>query len=325
MLEFYALILISIAYALTAVYIDLKERVIPDWLNYLAVLACFALSIMTSSAFEFTIIAAASFVFAYVLYKLGVWGGGDVKFFVGLNSLMFFLTGFNWLGIIYLFFASAILSIPLLIVVHFRELIELRKKFNIIETFKQAASSSISSAAIASLLLFLRVNFNISVIVFILLLAVFFVLKIPFYLSVILLLGGLYFYGIVALEFLALALGISFVAIVLIQAFSITSRDILRKKIKIEDLKEGMIPADNLFVEKGVVKEISFFEMLNLSMKGIKPKPLITTNAEGLEKNEIKELKRMKVKQISVKESFPFAPFLAVGFFFMVFLWIVVK
>ena len=325
MLQFYALLLISIVYASIAVYIDLKERIIPDLLNYAIITGCFVLSVAESLAFEFILIAAASFVFAYILYKLGVWGGGDVKFFVGLNGLMFFLAGFGWPGILYLFFASAVLSIPLLMVIHFKELIDLRKRFNVLETFKMAVSSSISSAAVASILLFLKINLNISLIVFILLLVVFFIVKIPFYLSLILLAAGFYFYGTTTLFFLAIALVLSFISITLIQAFSITSNEILRKKVEVKELKEGMIPANNLFIENGAVKELSLSEVISKSLKGEAAKPLITTNAEGITKSEIKELKRMKVKHISIKESFPFAPFLGVGFVFMVFLWIVLK
>ncbi len=325
MLQFYVLLLISIVYASIAVYIDLKERVIPDLLNYAVVMGGFILSVVESSAFDFILIAVASFVFAYILYKLGVWGGGDVKFFVGLNGLMFFLTGFGWQGILYLFFASAVLSIPLLIVIHFKELIDLRKRFNVLETFKMAVGSSISSAAVASILLFLKINLNISLIAFILLLVVFFIIKIPFYLGLILLAAGFYFYGMTTLFFLAIALVLSFISIVLIQAFSITSNEILRKEVEVKDLKEGMIPANNLFIENGVVKELGLSEVISKSLKGEAANPLITTNAEGITKSEIKELKRMKVKHISIKESFPFAPFLGVGFVFMVFLWIALR
>jgi Flp pilus assembly protein protease CpaA len=322
---FYALALVSLVYVSIAVYIDLKDRIIPDALNYLIILGCLAFSIIQNVILGFILIAAASFAFAYILYKLGVWGGGDVKFFVGLNGLMFFLTGFNWLGIFYLFFISAVLSIPLLIVIHFRELIELRKRFDIIKNFKSAVSSSISSAGVTSLLLFLRVNFNISFVVFILLLLVFFLVRIPIYLSVLLLIMGFYFYGLTVIAFLALALVLSFISIVLIQAFSITSKEILRKEVELKDLKEGMIPANSLFIENGIVKEFSLNEMINQALKGTIAKPLITTSAEGLTKEQIKELKSMKVKHISVKESFPFAPFLGVGFVCMVFLWIALK
>jgi Flp pilus assembly protein protease CpaA len=325
MVQFYVLFLISIIYTLIAVYIDLKERIIPDFLNYIVILSCFILAVVESLVFQFILIVILSFAFAYILYKFGVWGGGDVKFFVGLNGLMFFMTGFKWLGVFYLFFGSAVLSIPLLIVIHFKELIELRKRFNVLETFKMAVSSSISSAAVASVMLFLKINFNLSLIVFILLLIIFFLIRIPFYLSLALLVIGFYFYGFEVFVFLVAALVISFVSIVLIQSFSITSNEILRKKVEVKNLKEGMIPANNLFIENGEVKELSLNEVISKYLKGEVVKPLITTSAEGLTENEIKELKKMKVKSIYVKESIPFAPFLGAGFVLMVFLWIALK
>ncbi|MDO8626983.1 MAG: A24 family peptidase, partial [Candidatus Diapherotrites archaeon] len=95
---------LSLAGLVFAAYTDFKERIVPNYLTYSLIVLGIALhlvysvlqnnfSFLTNSIFS-TIV---SFVFAYVLWKLGVWAGGDVKLFTAISALnpvnYFFLGG----------------------------------------------------------------------------------------------------------------------------------------------------------------------------------------------------------------------------------------
>lgn len=77
-----------------ASFFDFKSREVPDFISYVfiagAVLLIVALSIYTGSiqTLEFIPLSVALlFGFAYLMYRLGQWGGGDVKLMLGLAFL----------------------------------------------------------------------------------------------------------------------------------------------------------------------------------------------------------------------------------------------
>ncbi|MCW1294200.1 MAG: A24 family peptidase, partial [Candidatus Parvarchaeota archaeon] len=77
-----------------ASFFDIRNREVPDFISYVfltgAILLVIALSIYTGSIqlIEFIPLSAALlFGFAYLMYRLGQWGGGDVKLMLGLSFL----------------------------------------------------------------------------------------------------------------------------------------------------------------------------------------------------------------------------------------------
>src|SRR3989344_1566228 len=93
---YFAITLIAL---IIAAYTDLKSRIVPDKLTYGAIILAVALksaeSYMGKSPDPILMSLAggvAAFAAAYLLYKLGVWAGGDVKLITAIG----FLNPFNY-------------------------------------------------------------------------------------------------------------------------------------------------------------------------------------------------------------------------------------
>ena len=93
------------------------------------------------------------------------------------------------------------------------------------------------------------------------------------------------------------------------------------RPVQIEDLEEGMIPAEMVFERKnGFSKQpVNFFTFLSLLSQRMKWKALIGFNPDGLEKEELEELQSLYRKKLFSFESLmisiaiPFAPILFIG------------
>lgn len=90
-LIFFLISLVALAYA---TWSDLRSRIIPDKLTYSLIFGGLTLqllySVLEGDMQHFAIVAAvtaATFVASYLLWRLGVWAGGDVKLMVGLAAL----------------------------------------------------------------------------------------------------------------------------------------------------------------------------------------------------------------------------------------------
>ncbi|MBM3282041.1 MAG: hypothetical protein FJY86_01715 [Candidatus Diapherotrites archaeon] len=86
-------------------YTDLKSRIIPDWIPYGMVVLGLGLSAYASFVAQSITpflwsagVTIATFILAYIFWRLGAWAGGDVKLFTGLAALNpfnpFFIGGF---------------------------------------------------------------------------------------------------------------------------------------------------------------------------------------------------------------------------------------
>jgi len=91
--------------------------------------------------------------------------------------------------------------------------------------------------------------------------------------------------------------------------------------VKIDKLEEGMIPAE-MVVEKRerfIKKPITFLTFLSLLMQRARMKPLVGFNPDGLEKEEIQEIKSLakknllKFDELKISITIPFAPILFLG------------
>ena len=90
----YIAIIVSIIGLLIATYTDLKERIVPNKLNYslailgLIIFGIYSITFNEPSFFLFSFIGMCwGFFFGWILWKIGIFAGGDVKLFMGLGAL----------------------------------------------------------------------------------------------------------------------------------------------------------------------------------------------------------------------------------------------
>ena len=93
-LPYFFFFLLSLAALLYATYSDLKSRTVSDKLNYfLALSGIFSHLGLSVFLNDWRFIAyclvsiAVAFIFSWLLWKLGVWAGGDVKLFTALSAV----------------------------------------------------------------------------------------------------------------------------------------------------------------------------------------------------------------------------------------------
>ena len=132
--------MIDIAFAAIALigtaigaYTDIRTRLVPDWTSYFMLAAGLGghaiLSLLSQSIWPIVYSAAgAGFFFAigYLLYRAGVWGGGDAKLLPAIGSLLAFSTSIAiwpllvsfWLNLLILGAAFGILGMLILFLKH---------------------------------------------------------------------------------------------------------------------------------------------------------------------------------------------------------------
>jgi len=95
----YVFIAIAIAGTLIGAYTDIRTRLVPDWTSYFMLTAGLGghaiLSLLSKSIWPIAYSAIGAGIFfavGYLLYKAGVWGGGDAKLLPALGSLLAFST-----------------------------------------------------------------------------------------------------------------------------------------------------------------------------------------------------------------------------------------
>ena len=327
-------LVIAAIYFLSACAFDLKKRIVPDWLNYGAIAVAFGSAAWLGVlSLEFAAGVAAAFVFAYAVYRLGAWAGGDVKFFTGATA--FFLLAVptaGWTVFATLFFNSVLLAIPVVIALHAKGLLNLRKELALlaVPALQKAAKTGLLGAA-AGIVFVNATGFLAGAVnkwvayatVFLAALAV----PLPLWAAAIVFAAGALLDWQRALYLLVLAFATGFVAFCLVKAFGLVSAKLLRKTIAAKELREGMIPAKTVLLREGkpVVWEGPSFEGVlkaakKLDAQGIRgllaPQGRVLADARkarGLTEAEIKELKAAGVTSLETKESLAFAPVLAAG------------
>ena len=126
-------ITITILFAILASILDLKKGFVPDWLNYLLIffglMSNLILSIFTTNIKYFLasfISMVITYAVSYMLWKLHMWGGGDVKLFTSIATVIPFGWNIEFFNIfpmlsVYPFafsviFNSILVSFPFLVV-----------------------------------------------------------------------------------------------------------------------------------------------------------------------------------------------------------------
>jgi len=320
-------VVLFLAFSAAATAFDLRERRIPDALNYLFLAAAAALAFSAGAGVNYAAFVAASFCFAYVVYRLGAWAGGDAKFFTASTAFLP-LAGVNvtdpvqFLSFLWAFMASAVLLVPVVVAIYWKKLAAARKEVAgaAAGALKPSAAGALGATGAAFVLPGLLSVAGASLPATAAILVAFYLVRIPLWLG-----AGLAAFAAVsapdrALWLFAFSFAAFFVARFSQAAYPIVSQRAFTRKVRAAGLREGMIPAYTVFVKGGkpalwkpTPKAVA---ARLLSGKALAPEGRVVASASraaGLSKNEIGELKRLGVKYLAVRESMPFAPILAVG------------
>lgn len=325
-------------------YFDLKARMIPDAINFFFMFLAIALAILKYD-FEMGLLLTTyapfflmNLAFAYALYRIGAWAGGDVKFFTALMaSLPLYLPFYRPLLItapISIFLTSALLLVPITLLYNFSEIFVFRREFK--KVFVDSVINSAKSTILAFSCLFIISRFSEvynSPLLILAFLVFSFVISIPLKVALPIMLVGLLFlrldhYISLVLVLFFASLGLQFLR----GAFGILTKRVLTKPVLVSRLREGLIPAETLYIAGKKIRRWSpdeaFREITKLLSMGRRVRPyrmfadlkprgkliVDSLKARGITLSEIKQLKSLKVKQILVKESLPFAPVIAAAF-----------
>lgn len=364
-----------------ASFTDIKERIVPDPLSYsliaLGIIYAIFLSFFLSN-FSFLINAAisciAAFVFGYILWKIGLWGGGDVKLITGIAAFIPFNVAvlIPYTGIIYptlnlpiffitLFLFSIFSMLPYgIILIIYKFLIKPQTRKRIIEEKKERFYPWLSKlpiniirGTVVFILLHLAGFYNVVyslglplvdyliVIIFWMILGrieeqikskitlpvfevtyllVFaYVTFINFNLSVNLLITWFFMY---------LAI---FLILELIHFLRKQSSLLLRTKIPVEDLEEGMISSKSLYLIENKVVEHSSLDIktiaskiqsgipLNKIMQPPTGEEIANSRAAGLTQDQVDKIKDLASqgllpKTFETKDSAAMVPSILIAF-----------
>lgn len=324
--------LVAVAGLLVASYTDLKERIVPNKLNYSLLflgLVLHAVESVVSSSLQPIIDsfsgALLAFLLAFVFYKIGGWAGGDVKLLAALGALLPFPVLLSPMafepGPLYalplfplmILINSILVAFPfIMFYVFFKtfEKKELRDNFKLMlrESFFKGVifagslfgfSALLNSAGLPQLLslpLVAGISFLRG--------------KAKWFSVFLLFFSGFWLTrgitGFVVLFLVGLVVGGFFEALT-------HGKKALRKKLPVKALEEGMISAELIFIEDGKVKrldrsllqKISFFEPGETVVSDL--------SAGGITVSQISRLRELGVKFLWVKESIPMVPILLLG------------
>ncbi|MFA5931222.1 MAG: prepilin peptidase [archaeon] len=347
---FYTTILVSIIGLITATYTDLKARIVPNTLNYgltITGLLIFAIQSYFESSplpFLYSLFGMCfGFFFGWILWKMGVFAGGDVKLFMGLGALNPFTPALLKIGLlssanipffpITLFIYSLIAFLPYgLFVITMK--IANNKKFQkeLYEEMKPKILAAIHASIFASAA-FVLLNFlGINPLLTILIVIIWGILKNKKkYITIISLIIALILNLNLLIQALSATVFLSVIVYTIIKLLFSTKR-VLSSEIKVKKLEEGMIPSTSLYFKgKKVLEEKNLdFALIMKCVKEKNSKPLFdllapkkeiisARKARGLTEEELKEIKKLAQKglipkKIRIKESMPFVPTMLLGY-----------
>jgi preflagellin peptidase FlaK len=349
----------SLAGLLFASFTDFKERIVPDWLNYSLIVLGLALhgvwAIVAKDAWLFGASAAAAiaaFAFGWLLWKLGVWAGGDVKLLTGiaaLNPFNYAVTGSLLGGLVpvakpiglpvfflSLFVFSVFAMLPFGAALGVKKLLENKeekKKFVAASVKRTARLLELGFVAMALAKALALVALPLWLALPLLFAVEFLPKKIRLVAVVALVAFGLLEKPLGFVES-ALLVALPLVALYFLLGLFFASRRLLKKKVKVAELEEGMVPCKTLVEQNGKIVAVAGLETAKIinhlkanNLQGLLdylkgPQGRIVCSARkaaGLEKEEIVELKRLARngaigKEIDVKMTAPFVPAVLIGY-----------
>ncbi|MEN4017802.1 MAG: A24 family peptidase C-terminal domain-containing protein [Methanobacterium sp.] len=360
--------IIAVTACLYASYTDLKSGIIPNKLT----LPLIGIGIVLNGFYAFIlgniwlivytlIFTAAIFILGYIFWKLGAWAGGDVKLFTCLAALLPFypaITGYNISGASFpinasypfpftLIINSILAILPFLLIFIFY--IALKKKPYLMDELTALVKDYrknivltlvITSAVTLTIIITPYLPFQIIIVSLILIYLLTLVIsKLPNRIKTV---------AVSALTVFALYSNLTLtISSVIVLFLMITAIEIVKKLLttvnkkalqddyEIKDLKEGMIPAYNIYQMDGevYVDDKGLFEGIKESIKkgdtaGLqepKGKLIISSMAAGLSEEDIELLKKLynenKIsKEFRIKKGVPFAPSIFIGLLISLFI-----
>ncbi|PJC51796.1 MAG: hypothetical protein CO031_00705 [Candidatus Nealsonbacteria bacterium CG_4_9_14_0_2_um_filter_37_38] len=324
-------------------YYDIKRGKIKNYsLLALVLVAIFINVFFTGTFLEFPLASFLNILFgiflAVMIWIAGIWSAADAKLFIAINflfSVSFYKYNFGLFPGISLLINS---SIPLLLFLFSQIMIKTN-----FEEKKKALFAYLKLSFILQFLLaitaifclnffishFLKIRTEYLIRLTTLVLLYWFIeqkLKIKlnyFFISVILLtiLVSLIF-NLPLFGFHSLSLIPSlFFLLFLFYGIVRLGTPLFAQSVKIDKLKEGVIPAEMIVERKGNYMKIpiTFLSFLSLLRQKGRWKPLIGFNPDGLDKEEIEEIQSLygkgllKFEELKISMTIPFAPILFSG------------
>ncbi|MEN6293311.1 MAG: A24 family peptidase C-terminal domain-containing protein, partial [Methanobacterium sp.] len=307
------------------------------------------------------IFTAVMFVLGYIFWKLGAWAGGDVKLFTALAALLPFypLTlSYNIWGATFpiisiygfpitLIINSLLSILPFLLI--YVLFIAIRRKPYLVDELL-APVKEYKNNIVLALVTTAAVSLTYLILPYLPYKTIIVSLVLIFVLSLVISKLPNIIKAVILSVFTAFALytNIKVTVIGIVAIFlSITAIGIIRKLItsvnrkalqddyEISDLKEGMIPAYNIYerADEVYVDDKGFFDKIKESLKNGDPagitapkgKLLISSMAAGLTEDDITLLKKLfeenKIDpKIKIKRGVPFAPSILIGLLISLFI-----
>jgi len=360
-------IIIAVIACIYASYSDLKEGIIRNKLTFPLILIGIILNtlyIFTSTHniwlfIEILIIIVVIFAFSYLFWKMGAWAGGDVKLFTGIAALIPFysipfypsLINYQILGqqfpvtatypFPFTVIINSILAIlPFLLIfvfyIAFKEKPHLLGKLiSPIKDYKKNIVLALVVTSSVTLTYTLTSELKIQIIILSLILIYllsFIISKIPNRVKAVIISLVTAYALITNFQITITGIILLFISFVVLQIvknlLTSISREALQDDYKIEELKEGMIPAYSVYEKdkKVFIDDKSFYSRLKEGIKSgdisiINPprgKLIVSSMAAGLTDKDIKLLKELNsngklLEKFRIKRGVPFAPSILIG------------
>jgi archaeal preflagellin peptidase FlaK len=367
-------IIIAVVACIYASYSDLKEGVIRNKLTFPLIalgIVLNAIYVFTSDAsillfIECAVVTGVIFALGYIFWKMGAWAGGDVKLFTALAALLPFyaiplypaIVNYQILGLqfpaeaIYPFpftlIINSILSIlPFLLIYVFY--IAAKNKPHLIgelispvKEYKKNIVLTLVVTSAVTLTYTLTKELNIQIILLSLILIYLLSLiisKIPNRIKAVIISVVTVYALITSFKITITGLVLIFISITILEIvkklLTSVSKEALQDNYKIDDLKEGMIPAYSVFEKdnKVYIDDQSFMTRVRKALQTgdvslINPpkgKLLVSSMAAGLTEKDINLLEELKIKNkiddvFRIKKGIPFAPSILIGLIISLFI-----
>lgn len=351
-----------------ASYSDLKRGIIPNKLTFPLI----GLGLVLNGIYSFLtgnilliiaalIITAVIFVLGYIFWKMGAWAGGDVKLFTALAALLAIyppLISYNILSYqmpVYanypfpftLIINSILSMLPFLLIYVLYIAIKtkpylLKELFAPVKDYRKNLLLALVVTAAGTITLNITPYFPIkSILISVILLFVLSLVinKLPNLIKAVLVAAitalALYQNLLVTITGIVSVFIIIIVVEIIRKLLTSVSKKALQDDYKIEELKEGMIAAENLYQKDDEVyyDDKSFTQKIREALKtgdisrisAPRGKLLVSTLAAGLKDEDIQLLKKLKSEDkipdtFMVKKGVPFAPSILIGLLISLFI-----
>lgn len=360
--------LIAIVACFYASYSDLKWGIIPNKLTFPLI----AIGIILNSVYAFMIgeiwiivmclvMTGVIFALGYIFWKMGAWAGGDVKLFTALAALLPFspvLVSYKILGVHFpvegaypfplTLIINSILSVFPFILMYVVYVVVKTKRHLIdellspVKEYKEKFVLTLVITSSVTITMFITQELRLQIIIISLILIYLLTMvisKMPnrvkaVVVSLVVVASLFYNFNITIYSIILLYISITILGIIRKLLFSV-NKEALQDEYPLEELKEGMIPAHNLYqrddevyVDKKtfVNKIVEAIQTKDMSLLTTPPgKNLIANLAAGLTPDDIELLKKLhKEGKISnkfkVKRGVPFAPSIFIGLLISLFI-----